>query len=40
MVATLAVLLFAVYLKWLPALSSVNEAHSLTDLAAHLSPCR
>ncbi|AZO05052.1 MULTISPECIES: ABC transporter permease [unclassified Mesorhizobium] len=32
MVATLAVLLFAVYLKWLPALSSVNEAHSLTDL--------
>jgi len=32
MVATLAVLLFAVYLRWLPALSSVNEAHSLTDL--------
>lgn len=32
MVATSAVLLFAVYLKWLPALSSVNEAHSLADL--------
>lgn len=32
MVATAAVLLFAVYLKWLPALSSVNEAHSLFDL--------
>lgn len=32
MVATAAVLLFAVYLKWLPALSSVNEAYSLFDL--------
>lgn len=32
MVATSAVLVFAVYLKWLPALSSVNEAHSLADL--------
>jgi len=32
MVATSAVLLFAVYLKWLPALSFANEVHSLTDL--------
>jgi peptide/nickel transport system permease protein len=32
MVATSAVLLFAVYLKWLPALSSVNETHSLIGL--------
>ncbi|MDL2405791.1 ABC transporter permease [Rhizobium calliandrae] len=32
MVATLAVLLFAVYLRWLPALSSVNEAHTFFDL--------
>ncbi|GAC1045387.1 ABC transporter permease [Rhizobium sp. No.120] len=32
MVATLAVLLFAVYLRWLPALSSVNEAHTVFDL--------
>lgn len=32
MVATSAVLLFAVYLKWLPALSLANEVHSITDL--------
>lgn len=32
MVATSAVLLFAVYLKWLPALSFANEVHSFTDL--------
>jgi peptide/nickel transport system permease protein len=32
MVATSAVLLFAVYLKWLPALSFANEVHSITDL--------
>ena len=32
MVATLAVLLFAVYLRWLPALSSVSEAHTVFDL--------
>lgn len=32
MIATSAALVFAVYLKWLPALSSVNEAHSLADL--------
>ena len=32
MVATLAVLLFAVYLRWLPALSSINEAHTFFDL--------
>ena len=32
MVATLAVLLFAVYLRWLPALSSISEAHTLFDL--------
>ncbi|OLP55704.1 ABC transporter permease [Rhizobium rhizosphaerae] len=31
-VASTAVLLFAVYLKWLPAISFVNEVHSLTDL--------
>ncbi|MFT4002431.1 MAG: ABC transporter permease [Rhizobium sp.] len=32
MVATLAVLLFAVYLRWLPALSSITEAHTIFDL--------
>lgn len=32
MIATLAVLLFAVYLKWLPALSLVSEVTSLFDL--------
>ncbi len=32
MVATLAVLLFAVYLRWLPALSSTSDAHTLFDL--------
>jgi peptide/nickel transport system permease protein len=32
MVATLAVLLFAVYLRWLPALSSISEAHTVFDL--------
>jgi len=32
MIATLAVLLFAVYLKWLPALSLVNEVKSFHDL--------
>jgi peptide/nickel transport system permease protein len=32
MVATSAVLLFAVYLKWLPALSLANEVHSLSDI--------
>ncbi|UWU31805.1 ABC transporter permease (plasmid) [Rhizobium sp. WSM1274] len=32
MVATSAVLVFAVYLKWLPALSLANEIHSLHDL--------
>lgn len=31
-VASTAVLIFAVYLKWLPAISFVNEVHSLTDL--------
>ena len=31
-VATLAVLLFAVYLRWLPALSFANEVHSFHDL--------
>jgi peptide/nickel transport system permease protein len=32
MVATVAVLVFAVYLRWLPALSSMSEAHSFFDL--------
>jgi len=32
MVATSAVLLFAVYLKWLPALSFANEVHSFGEL--------
>ncbi|AAK89980.1 ABC transporter permease [Agrobacterium tumefaciens] len=32
MIATLAVLLFAVYLKWLPALSLVSEIHSVFDV--------
>ncbi|MCM2394473.1 ABC transporter permease [Rhizobium sp. S95] len=32
MVATSAVLLFAVYLKWLPALSFANEVHTITDM--------
>ncbi|PTV74412.1 ABC transporter permease [Agrobacterium pusense] len=32
MIATLAVLLFAVYLKWLPALSLVSEVHTLLDV--------
>ncbi len=32
MMATSAVLIFAVYLKWLPALSFANEVTSLTDL--------
>jgi peptide/nickel transport system permease protein len=32
MIATLAVLLFAVYLKWLPALSFTNETKSFYDL--------
>lgn len=32
MIATLAVLLFAVYLKWLPALSLVSEIHSAFDV--------
>ncbi len=32
MVATSAVLLFAVYLKWLPALSLTNQIHSLSDM--------
>jgi peptide/nickel transport system permease protein len=32
MIATLAVLLFAVYLKWLPALSLTNEIKSFGDL--------
>lgn len=32
MIATLAVLLFAVYLKWLPALSLVSEVHTLFDV--------
>lgn len=31
-VASTAVLIFAVYLKWLPAISFVNEVHSLYDL--------
>ncbi len=31
-VASTAVLVFAVYLKWLPAISFVNEVHSLSDL--------
>jgi peptide/nickel transport system permease protein len=32
MVATSAVLIFAVYLKWLPALSFANEVHSFGEL--------
>jgi peptide/nickel transport system permease protein len=32
MVATSAVLIFAVYLKWLPALSFANEVHSIGEL--------
>ncbi|WP_026621035.1 peptide/nickel transport system permease protein (plasmid) [Ensifer sp. WSM1721] len=32
MIATSAVLIFAVYLKWLPALSFANDVTSLTDL--------
>lgn len=32
MIATLAVLVFAVYLKWLPALSLVSEIHSVFDV--------
>lgn len=32
MVASTAVLIFAVYLKWLPAISFVNEVHSLSDM--------
>ncbi|MFK3691576.1 ABC transporter permease [Agrobacterium tumefaciens] len=32
MIATLAVLLFAVYLKWLPALSLVSEVHTIFDV--------
>ncbi|MQB05083.1 ABC transporter permease [Agrobacterium tumefaciens] len=32
MIATLAVLLFAVYLKWLPALSLVSEVHTVFDM--------
>ncbi|CDN92883.1 MULTISPECIES: ABC transporter permease [Agrobacterium tumefaciens complex] len=32
MIATLAVLLFAVYLKWLPALSLVTEVNTLFDV--------
>jgi peptide/nickel transport system permease protein len=32
MIATLAVLIFAVWLKWLPALSTGREVHSLLDL--------
>ncbi|CUX62643.1 ABC transporter permease [Rhizobium oryzihabitans] len=32
MIATLAVLLFAVYLKWLPALSLISEVHSVFDM--------
>ncbi|QCL95935.1 ABC transporter permease [Agrobacterium tumefaciens] len=32
MIATLAVLLFAVYLKWLPALSLVSEVHTFFDV--------
>lgn len=31
-VASTAVLIFAVYLKWLPAISFVNEVHSIYDL--------
>jgi peptide/nickel transport system permease protein len=32
MIATSAVLIFAVYLKWLPALSFANEVHGLADM--------
>ncbi len=32
MIATLAVLLFAVYLKWLPALALVSEVHTVFDV--------
>jgi len=32
MVATSAVLIFAVYLRWLPALSLANEVHSFADM--------
>lgn len=39
MIATLAVLLFAVYLQWLPALSLTNEIHSFSDaLRAYAMP--
>ena len=32
MIATSAVLFFAVYLQWLPAISFANEAHTFTDM--------
>jgi len=32
LVATVAVMVFAVQLRWLPALSSLNNVHSVTDL--------
>ena len=32
MVASTAVLIFAVYLRWLPAIAFVNEVHTLSDL--------
>jgi peptide/nickel transport system permease protein len=32
MIATSAVLFFAVYLQWLPAISLANEAHTFTDM--------
>ena len=32
MIASIGVLIFAVYLRWLPAISFVNEIHSLRDL--------
>lgn len=32
MIASTAVLIFAVYLKWLPAISLINEVHSLSDI--------
>ncbi|ANK88926.1 dipeptide ABC transporter permease protein (plasmid) [Rhizobium phaseoli] len=32
MIATLAVMFFAVYLQWLPAISLTNEVHTITDI--------
>ena len=40
LVATLAVLVFAVKLHWLPALSSIADVHSLSRNCSAASPCR